>query len=249
MGLQFGMSAVQSGKRVMSSNNEPNLVANTTKGRFSITGIVSRVLGLVPGDYVQFISNIASIDAAISERDSEVLSWCEENGVEFGTEAARVALIKEFGSYAISKGVPMYDKNGARKLVSVRMTAEQKEAAFQLNKEAVAAECGKSVEEVTIDDFNPTTEAFTGSKTSTTSALTGIGLPLGFSEANMWNELKEDLGEVAEETNRVYTVNLQEPFECVIENGKEGAEGSVVVTAYPITFKSDEEPSRQAKKA
>lgn len=249
MGLQFGMSAVQSGKRVLSGNSEPNLVATITKGRFTITGIISRTLGLIPGDYVQFISNIASIDAAIAERDSEVLLWCQENDVEFGTEAARTALIKEFGSYAICKGVPMYEKDGKRKYISVRMTSEQKEAAFQLNKEAIAAECGKSVDEITVDDFNPVTEAFTGSKATTSSALTGIGLALGFSEITVWSELKEDLGEMVEDINRVYTVNLQEPFECTINNGKAGEEGNVVVTAYPITFKSDEEPSRTTKKA
>lgn len=248
MGLQFGMTAVQSGKRVAVSNNEPNLTVNSTKGRFSITGIVSRVLGLMAGDYVQFISNISSIDAAIAERDAEVVAWCEENGVEFGTEAARAALIKEFGSYAICKGVPMYEKDGSRKQTVIRMTAEQKAAAFEMNKEAIAAACGKSVDTVKIDDFEPTCDAFTGAKTNTTSNLTGIGLPLGFSESNMWNELKEDLGDAAEEVNRIYEVNLQEPFDCRVENGKQGEEGFTTVKAYPITYKADEEPMRQNKK-
>ena len=70
-------------------------------------------------------------------------------------------------------------------------------------------------------------------------------MPLGFSDINMWNELKEDLGDAAEDYNRVYKVNLNEPIECEVENGKEG-EGSVtVVTAYPFTFESDEEPTRK----
>lgn len=248
MGLQFGMTAVQSGKRVIASNNEPNLTVNSTKGRFSITGIVSRVLGLMAGDYVQFISNISSIDAAIAERDAEVVAWCEENGVEFGTEVARTALIKEFGSYAICKGVPMYEKDGSRKQIVVRMTAEQKAAAFEMNKEAIAAACGKSIDTVTTDDFEPTCDAFTGAKTSTTSNLTGIGLPLAFNESNMWNELKEDLGDDAEYVNRIYEVNLQEPFDCRVENGKQGEEGFTTVKAYPITYKADETPMRQNKK-
>lgn len=92
---------------------------------------------------------------------------------------------------------------------------------------------GKSIDEVTIEDYNPVTEGFTGAKATSTSSLTGIGLPLGFSDINMWNELKEDLGDAAEDYNRVYKVNLNEPIECEVENGKEG-EGSVtVVTALP----------------
>ena len=94
MGLQFGFSAVQSGKRVMQSSNEPTLTANSTKAKFSLTGAVTRIMGLVPGDTVQFISNVADIDAAIAERDAEVVAWCEANNVEFGTEASRAALIK-----------------------------------------------------------------------------------------------------------------------------------------------------------
>ena len=81
MGLQFGMKAIQSGKRIATGNNEPTLVANSTKARFTIAGIVSRTMGLVSGDYVQFISNIPSIDMAIAERDSEIVAWCEENGL------------------------------------------------------------------------------------------------------------------------------------------------------------------------
>ena len=90
MGLQFGMSAVQSGKRVMQASNEPTLTANSTKAKFSLAGAVTRIMGLVPGDNVQFVSNIADIDAAIAERDAEVMAWCEENNVEFGK------LFKEF---------------------------------------------------------------------------------------------------------------------------------------------------------
>ena len=245
MGLQFGMKAIQTGKRIATGNNEPTLVANSTKARFTIAGIVSRTMGLVSGDYVQFISNIPSIDMAIAERDSEIIAWCEENGVELGTDAARAALIKEFGSYAICKGVPMYEKDGKRKMVGVRMTDEQKQVSFDMNKAAIAQAVGKDIDEVTIEDYNPVTEGFTGAKATSTSSLTGIGLPLGFSDINMWNELKEDLGDAAEDYNRIYKVNLNEPIECEVENGKEG-EGSVtVVTAYPFTFESDEEPIRK----
>lgn len=251
MGLHFGMSAVQSGKRVMQASNEPTLTANSTKAKFSLTGTVTRIIGLVPGDNVQFVSNIADIDAAIAERDAEVMAWCEENNVEFGTEAARAALIQNFGEYGICKGVPLFEKNGEIKLAGVRMTAEQKAAAFELNKERIAEEVGKSVEEVTIDDYNPTTRAYSGARTSTSSNLTGLGLPLTFSDSSMWSELKENLGDEAEKFNRVFEVNLNEPFVVAVETGKViGDEKETVeVNAYKISFKADEEPIvRQSSK-
>lgn len=251
MGLQFGMSAVQSGKRMMQASNEPTLTANSTKAKFSLTGAVTRIMGLVPGDNVQFVSNIADIDAAIAERDAEVMAWCEENNVEFGTEAARAALIQNFGEYGICKGVPLFEKNGEIKLAGVRMTAEQKAAAFELNKERIAEEVGKSVEEVTIDDYNPTTRAYSGARTSTSSNLIGLGLPLTFSDSSMWSELKENLGDEAEKFNRVFEVNLNEPFVVAVETGKViGDEKETVeVNAYKISFKADEEPSaRQSSK-
>lgn len=251
MGLQFGMSAVQSGKRVMQASNEPTLTANSTKAKFSLTGAVTRIMGLIPGDNVQFVSNIADIDAAIAERDAEVMAWCEENNVEFGTEAARAALIQNFGEYGICKGVPLFEKNGEIKLAGVRMTAEQKAAAFELNKERIAEEVGKSVEEVTIDDYNPTTRAYSGARTSTSSNLTGLGLPLTFSDSSMWSELKENLGDEAEKFNRVFEVSLNEPFVVAVETGKViGDEKETVeVNAYKISFKADEEPSvRQSAK-
>lgn len=251
MGLQFGFSAVQSGKKVMQSSNEPTLTANSTKAKFSLTSAVTRIMGLIPGDTVQFISNVADIDAAIAERDAEVVAWCEANNVEFGTEAARAALIQIFGEYGICKGVPLFEKDGKVKLVGVRMTAEQKAAAFELNKEKIAEELGKSVEEITIDDYTPVTRAYSGARTSTSSNLNGVGLPLTFSDSSMWNELKENLGEDAEKINRIFEVKLNEPFVVAVETGKViGDEKETVeVNAYKISFKADEEPSaRQSAK-
>jgi hypothetical protein len=215
MGLQFGFSAVQSGKRVMQSSNEPTLTANSTKAKFSLTGAVTRIMGLVPGDTVQFISNVADIDAAIAERDAEVVAWCEANNVEFGTEAARAALIQTFGEYGICKGVPLFEKDGK------------------------------------VDDYAPVTRAYSGARTSTSSNLNGVGLPLTFSDSSMWNELKENLGEDAEKINRVFEVKLNEPFSVAVETGRViGDEKETVeVSAYKIVFQSDEEPSvRQSAK-
>ena len=35
MGLQFGMSAVESGKRVMQTSNEPTMTPNSTKPKYT----------------------------------------------------------------------------------------------------------------------------------------------------------------------------------------------------------------------
>ena len=120
-----------------------------------------------------------------------------------------------------------------------------------INKERIAEEVGKSVEEVTIDDYNPTTRAYSGARTSTSSNLTGLGLPLTFSDSSMWSELKENLGDEAEKFNRVFEVNLNEPFVVAVETGKViGDEKETVeVNAYKISFKADEEPiARQSSK-
>lgn len=240
MGLSFGMSAVQSAKRNAQSLAEPILTANASTGRFSINGIVSRVMGLIPGDSVQFLSTVAAIDAAIAEQDSEVMEWCAKQSLEFGTEAARNALLHEFATYAICKGVAMFEPNGDEKMAAVRMPAEQKLTAFELNKEIIAAELGKPVEEITVDDYNPTIRAYTGSRTSSSSNLTGIGLSLSFSDSTVWAELKTGL-EDPSKMNRVFSVDLETPFEVEIENGKivDGRPELVTVKAYRLTFKED----------
>ncbi len=240
MGLNFSMSAVQSTKRNAQALSEPVLTAAVSTGRFSVNGIVSRVMGLIPGDSIQFLSTVASIDAAIAEQDSEVVQWCESRDLEFGTEAARAALLHEFATYAICKGTAMYEPNGDPKFVGARMTAEQKLVAFELNKEQIAANVGKSVEEVTIDDFNPTVRAYTGSRTSTSSNMTGVGLSLNFTDSVVWSELRAGIND-STKMNRVFNVDLECPFDVEIENGRlvNGRPETVAVKAYRLTFKDD----------
>ena len=248
--LQFGLSAVQGGKRVIAGNNEPTLIANSGKAKFTLAAPVTRIMGLMPGDSIQFISTVAAIDAAIAERDADVVSWCEANGVEFGTEAAHAALLEEFAEYYIAKGIALYEKDGSPKLATIRMTAEEKAVSFELNKEAIAEQLGKPVEELKLEDYKPTTHAFSGSKLSTSSNLTGIGLQLTFSDSNVWAELKENLGDDAEKINRVFNVDLEKPTTVEIENGKvNGEEKEVVqVTAYKLVFKADEESNVRGAK-
>lgn len=265
--MKFGLNAVVSGKRNVASNNEPVIIANSTKAKFTLTGVVTRVMNIIPGDFVQFINNIAAIENAILENDPELVSFVAEQGLEWGTNEAREAILKEYSVWAVCKGIAMLDKEGNPRQVVIRQTEEQKKALLELQFEEllqekhdllVARAINKDIVEteedatdeilatlLTIDDVNaPTTDEFSGSKTATTSNMIGLGLTVSFSDSNIWNELKADL-EDAEKVNRYFTINLEEPIEVEIPNGK----GMVPVKAYQFKFDRDEEPvARVGKK-
>ena len=92
--LQFGFAAVNAGQR--NTSVEPQLVATSTEGNFRLTAPVTRALGIRPGENVMFISNLANIDAAIAAKEETLVAFCEEQGLEFGTPEAVVAIHKEF---------------------------------------------------------------------------------------------------------------------------------------------------------
>ena len=52
-----------------------------------------------------FLSNVANIDAAITNKVAEVVDFCEANGLELGSPEAAIALHKEFDMWAIAKGI------------------------------------------------------------------------------------------------------------------------------------------------
>ena len=267
--LKFGFSAVVSGVRNIASNNEPNLVANSTKAKFTITGLVSRAMGLIPGDNVQFVNNLGSINNAILERDPDLVAFAEENGFDFDTKECADAIIREFGAWAIIKGIPMLEKDGSPRQVAIRQSEEQKKVLLEMQTEEllvskrdtlVARAIAKGVitedmaeevgNEVLVkflelnDVVGPTMDDYSGSKTSTTSNMVGLGLTLSFSDSNIWEQLKSDLEEPTK-INRVFKVNLEEPINISIPNGRE----MVNVKAYSFEFEKDEEPVvRTAKK-
>lgn len=265
--MKFGLNAVVSGKRNVASNNEPVIIANSTKAKFTLTGVVTRVMNIIPGDFVQFINNIAAIENAILENDPELVSFVADQGFEWGTNEARKAILKEYSVWAVCKGIAMLDKEGNPRQVVIRQTEEQKKALLELQFEEllqekhdllVARAINKGIVEteedatdeilatlLTIDDVNaPTTDEFSGSKTATTSNMIGLGLTVSFSDSSIWNELKADL-EDAEKVSRYFTINLEEPIEVEIPNGK----GMVPVKAYQFKFDRDEEPvARVGKK-
>ena len=59
--MKFGMSAVTVSVKRSAINDEAIMIANSTKAKFTLSGLVTRQLGLLPGDNVQFISNADSI--------------------------------------------------------------------------------------------------------------------------------------------------------------------------------------------
>ena len=223
----------------MQSSNEPTLTANSTKAKFSLTGAVTRIMGLVPGDTVQFISNVADIDAAIAERDAEVVAWCEANNVEFGTEAAK-AIHAEFDIWGIAKGTPLFDSKGNKQVATERMTKDDKRAWAESHFDELMGAAKKSsnaelkasleVEGITKDQqieilatiVTPDEiHKHSGAKTANTSNLTGIGVTLNFSDAAAWAALKENLGDAAKTTNRIYSVDISNLQEVSYNNGYE----------------------------
>jgi hypothetical protein len=151
----------------------------------------------------------------------------------------------------------MLDKLGNPIMVSARLTKEEKQAFVEKHKaeileagrEELAARVGNpdaSDDELIAaidfenDDIFPKVPGFTGSKTASTSNATGVGLQLGFTDSNVWNALKKDLGDEATKKNRIFNVLLDDAVKTVVD-GKE-------LMIYPIEFKEDADPIRVGSK-
>lgn len=252
--IQFGFNAVQAGQKSATVNAEPRLVANTTLGKFTITAPVSKAMQVAVGENIMFLNNIPNVEAAIAQQVEEIVMWANENQVDLNTREGQDAALKEFTVWAIAKGVALYDSKGNSIMTTERYTKEDKQKFIEQNKaELVAANReiliarndGVDADDdtlaalISIDDVkSPETQAYTGSKTATTSSATGIGCQLGFTDTAIWGALKADLGENKTKKNRVYSVLLDESFQATVDNGKE----KVSVVAYPIEFIADEDP-------
>ena len=262
--MKFGLSAVTVSVKRSAINDEAIMIANSTKAKFTLSGLVTRQLGLLPGDNVQFISNADSIMTAITEGDAQLVAWLaaynDEHGTDFDIAStdAKDVIFAEFAEWAICKGVEAMDKNGSPRMTSGRVSKEDKAKMLEIQREdlvnklgeelynrAVAAgkvEAGEECElellseMLTVEDVElPMSPAYLGAKTATTSSMVGLGLILNFSDGGVWDELKKDLGDKAESINRHFQVNLNEPTEVEIHNGFE----PVIVKAYTFKFDSD----------
>lgn len=257
----FGFAAVTSGVRAITY--EPELVVTTTAGGFRITPPVSKALLLKSGDNIMFINNIDNITDAINKRNPELIQFCDEKGLDIESPEAAAAIHAEFDMWAIAKGIQEFDSKGVAKTVRERLTEDDRKRYVDANyeamvesvmessneelKEAVSRE-GITREEV-IAILAPSVQGaivnkFKGSKVANPSGMTGIGTSLTFSDSNVWNMMKAEMGEDAKKKNKVYSVDIDNLVDAKIDDGHK----NVIVKAAPLTgFKLEDAVSRSKK--
>lgn len=259
MKMSFGVQGVQAGQKSSTVNADPQLIANSTAGKFVITSPVSKALGIAVGENVMFLNNIQGVEAAVQARVDDVVAYANENGIDINTIEGERQLVAAFTQWFIAKGVKQYDSKGNPVMASERYTKEDKakylaEHAMQIvdaNRDALIAEFGEMedeelAEKLTIDMVEaPKFHAASGSKTATTANATGVGCQLNFTDTAIWGALKADLGDEAEKKNRIYNVLLDEVQEVEFNNGKE----NVKISIFPIEFVEDKDPIVREKKA
>lgn len=257
--ISFGVQAVQAGQKSSTVNAAPQLIANSTIGKFVITSPVSKALNIAVGENVMFLNNIAGVEAAIQQRVDDVVNYATENGIDINTREGEEQLLATFTQWYIAKGVKQYDSKGNPVMASERYTKEDKakylaEHSMEIvdaNRDALIAEFGEMsdeelAEKLTVDMVEaPKFHACSGSKTATTASATGVGCQLNFTDTAIWGALKADLGDAATKKNRVYSVKLDESEEVEFNNGKE----NVKVTIFPIEFVEDNDPIVREKKS
>lgn len=257
--FNFGVQAVQAGQKSATVNAEPQLIANSTAGKFVITSPVSKALNIAVGENVMFLNNIAAVEAAVQAHTEDVVAYAAEKGIDLSTREGEDALIAELTQWFIAKGVPMYDSKGNPVMSTVRCTkddkakylAEHKMEIVEANRDALVEKFGdmsdeELAEQLTIDMVeSPKFHDASGSKTATTASSTGVGCQLIFTDSSIWNTLKRDLGDNATKKNRIYSVALDEAQTAEFNNGRE----NVSITILPIEFKEDVDPIVRTKKA
>ena len=256
-GMSFGFSAINAGQR--NTVVEPQCIAVSTNGGFRITPPVSKALQVGSGEYVMFISNVDNINAAIAAKDAAVVAFCEENGLDVESAEASVAIHKEFDMYAIAKGIKEKDGKGNYRTVTERLTKKDKltfvsqnfdkmlEGALESDnaelKDALTREGITKEEQMDLLTIYVTPRELIkhkGSKVANPSGLTGAGVPLTFTDSNIWNQLKADLGDQAEKVNRAFSVDVDDVQETMINNGYE----DVKVRFLVLGDYTDKTPSR-----
>ena len=257
--ISFGVQAVQAGQKSSTVNAAPQLIANSTSGKFVITSPVSKALNIAVGEKVMFLNNIQGVEAAIQARVEDVVNYAAEKGIDINTREGEEQLLAAFTQWFIAKGVKQYDAKGNPIMASERYTKddkakyldEHKMEIVDANRDALVAQFGEMsdeelAEKLTIDMVEaPKFHACSGSKTATTASATGVGCQLNFTDTAIWGALKADLGDLATKKNRIYNVLLDEVQKVDFNNGKE----NVTIDIYPIEFVEDTDPIVRATKA
>lgn len=265
MGLSFGVSVVVAGQR-QGGNNRPELIATSTNGGFRLTGAATRILGVMPGDYVMFLNNLAQIDAAIldttNENHAALVEFCEQNGLDITTPEALVAIHKEFDEWYVAKGVQEFDARGNAKMAKERLSKKDRMTYVAQNFD----EFVKQVEESTEEGAKEVQEAlhreditkeeqieilaqlveakdvpsYQGSKCANPSGQTGTGLTVMFTDSNVWAQLKADLKDDADKKVRVYDLDLSDIRTAKVSNGHELVDVKYLVLGTSV----DKDPAR-----
>lgn len=257
--ISFGVQAVQAGQKSSTVNAAPQLIANSTSGKFVITSPVSKALNVAVGENVMFLNNIQGVEAAIQARVEDVVNYAAEKGIDINTREGEEQLLAAFTQWFIAKGVKQYDSKGNPIMASERYTKDDKakyldEHKMEIvndNRDALVAQFGEMSDEelaenLTIDMVEaPKFHACSGSKTATTASATGVGCQLNFTDTAIWGALKADLGDLATKKNRIYNVLLDEVQKVDFNNGKE----NVTIDIYPIEFVEDTDPIVRATKS
>lgn len=257
--ISFGVQAVQAGQKSSTVNAAPQLIANSTSGKFVITSPVSKALNVAVGENVMFLNNIQGVEAAIQARVEDVVNYATEKGIDINTREGEEQLLAAFTQWFIAKGVKQYDSKGNPIMASERYTKDDKakyldEHKMEIvddNRDALVAQFGEMsdeelAEKLTIDMVEaPKFHACSGSKTATTASATGVGCQLNFTDTAIWGALKADLGDLATKKNRIYNVLLDEVQKVDFNNGKE----NVTIDIYPIEFVEDTDPIVRATKS
>jgi len=251
-GLSFGITGVISGQK-SSGSNEPQMIVNSTSGKFVITGAVSKALMLNAGEKLMFLNNIPAIDVAIAGGAGHegLAAWCEENGIDIDTAEGRDTILKVHAAWYIAKGVLKY-ANHKPVMTTGRVETKDKIDFLEEHKLDIATANHDALAErfnapnatdeeladmLTIEDIQmPEYQDSFGSKTATTSSNTGIGLSLNFTDNAVWQQLKSDLDkDVRGTVNRVFDVDTKNPEKVPFNDGDKDVE----VLAYSISFAED----------
>ncbi len=257
--FNFGVQAVQAGQKSSTVNAEPQLIANSTPGKFVVTAPVSKALNVAVGENIMFLNNIAAVEAAVQSRNADVVAYAAELGIDLSTREGEDTLVAALTQWFIAKGVLQYTSKGEPVMATERYTKEDKakylaDHAMELveaNRDVLIEQFGEMpdeelAEKLTVDMVeSPKFHAASGSKTATTASTTGVGCQLIFTDSSIWTSLKKDLGDDMSKKNRVYNVLVDEAQTAEFNNGKE----NVQITILPIQFKEDVDPIVRTKKA
>ena len=233
--IKFGFGVAISGQR----NNDyvPELVALSTKGGFRITPQVSKKLGIAAGEYVMFINNFDALETALRAGHPELVELCKSQNVDPTSPEAVELVKKTFGQWGIAKGIRCYDSKGVALKASERLSDNQRESLIRQNfdealaaameneelRDALTAEGVDTEAQVKIlaEAYEaPQVDKYLGSKAANSSKMPGTGVVLTFSDANIWNILREGVDE-SKPMARSYAINLDELAQAEISNGYE----------------------------